>query len=133
MPRVGGGDATGGVGGGVVDVPPGVTEGVVGVTVGGREHFSGSIGMIWEDLGLLSEKNNCHQEEIDNVSSEWKTLFKIIGHLETIIDTQKHNITRLKRNVTTLDQNACCCCNHLLSPEPHSLSDEDGLEYSTDL
>ena len=98
-----------------------------------------AVGMIQEDLGLLNKKNNCHWEEIDNVSSEQKTLFEIVGHLEahvdeleTIIDTQKHDITRLKRNVVTLDQNACHCHDHLLSPEPHGLSDEEGFEYSTD-
>ena len=73
------------------------------------------------------------------MSSEWKTLFEIVGHLEThinkletIVDTQKHNITRLKRNVTTLDQNMCHCCDCLLSLDPHGLTDEEGLEYSTD-
>ena len=33
----------------------------------------------------------------------------------------------------TLDQNACCCCDCLLSPEPHGLMDKESLEYSTDL
>ena len=88
--------------------------------------------MIREDLGLLNKKNNHCQEEIDNMSSEWKMLFEIVGCLETIVNTQKHDITRLKRNVATLDQNMWCCRNRLLSPEPHGLLDREGLEYSTD-
>ena len=98
-----------------------------------------AIGMIQEDVGLLNKKNNHHRKEIDNVSSEWKTLFKIIGWLETCIDklettvdTQKHNIARLKRNVEQLDRNVYCCCEQLLSPEPHGLMDKEGLEYSID-
>ena len=90
-------------------------------------------------MGVLNDKNHCHQEEINNASSEWKTLFEIVGHLEicideleTVIDTQKHVIARLKRNVVTLDQNVCCCCDCLLGLEPHGLSDEEGLKYSTD-
>ena len=75
-------------------------------------------------MGLLNEKNNHCQKEIDNVSLEQKTLFEIIGRLETIVDTQKYDITRLKWNIATLDQNVCCCCNCLLSPEPHGLMDE---------
>ena len=97
-----------------------------------------AIGTIREDLHLLNEKNNHRREEIDNVSSEQKTLFKIVGclethidELETTIDTQKHDIARLKRNVATLDQNTCCCQDCLLSPEPHGLMDEEGLEYLT--
>ena len=34
--------------------------------------------------------------------------------------------------VATLDQNTYCCCNCLLSPEPYSLTDKEGLEYSMD-
>ena len=90
-------------------------------------------------MGLLNEKNNHHQKEIDDVSSEQKMLFEIVGYLETHIDeletimyTQKHDIARLKRNVVTLDQNVCCCCDHLLSSEPHGLTDKEGLEYSMD-
>ena len=33
----------------------------------------------------------------------------------------------------TLDQNACCCCDCLLNPKPHDLTDKESLEYSTDL
>ena len=91
-----------------------------------------TMGMIREDVGLLNEKNNCHRKEIDDVSSEWKMLFEIVGQLETILDTQKHNIMRLKRSIATLDQNTCRCCNHLLSPELHGLMGEEGLEYSSD-
>ena len=68
-----------------------------------------TIWVIQEDLGLLNKKNNHCQEEINNASSEWKMLFEIVGclgncinKLETIINTQKHNIARLKRNVATL-------------------------------
>ena len=48
------------------------------------------------------------------------------------MDTQKHNIARLKRNIEQLDRNAYCCCEQLLSPEPHGLMDKEGLEYSAD-
>ena len=96
-----------------------------------------AVGMIQEDMGLLNKKNNFCWKEIDNMSSEQKVLFEIIGRLETcinkletILDIQKHNITRLKRNITTLDQNTCHCHNCLLSPELHGLTDKEGLEYS---
>ena len=75
-----------------------------------------TVGMIQEDMGLLNEKNNHCRKEIDNASSEWKTLFEIIrrlethiNELETIMDTQQHDIDRLKRNIATLDGNMCCC------------------------
>ena len=97
------------------------------------------VGMIQENIGLLNEKNSCHRKEIDNMSSEHKTLFEIvrqletyINKLETIVDTQKHDIERLKRSVATLDGNMCHCWDHLLSPEPHGLTDKEGLEYSSD-
>ena len=45
-----------------------------------------TVGMIWEDVSLLNKKNNCHRKVIDNASSEWKTLFEIVGWLETCIN-----------------------------------------------
>ena len=58
-----------------------------------------AVGMIQEDMGLLNEKNNRWRKEIDDASSEWKMLFEIVRWLETIVDTQMHDITRLKRNI----------------------------------
>ena len=98
-----------------------------------------AIRILQEDIGALNNKNNGCCKEIDKVASEQKTLFEIIGHLEThikelegIINMQKHGIAHLRRNVETLDGNICQCCDCLLSPLPHGLSDEEGLEYLTD-
>ena len=97
-----------------------------------------TIGVMWQDTEGLNDENNCYQKEIDKVALECKMLFKIVSCLENcikeldgVINTQKYDITCLKRNIEMLDGNVCCC-DCLLSPEPHCLSDEEGLEYSTD-
>lgn len=73
-----------------------------------------AIRILQEDIGALNNKNNGCCKEIDKVAPEQKTLFEIIGHLEThikelegIIDMQKHGIAHLRRNVEILDGNIC--------------------------
>ena len=58
-----------------------------------------TIGTIWEDLGLLNKKNNHCWEEIDNASFEQKTLFEIVGHLETCIDELETSL--IPKNTTS--------------------------------
>ena len=87
----------------------------------------------------MVKKNNHQCKEINIEMLKQNKLFGLviklegrIDELETIIDTQKYGIDQLKRNIQRLDMNACQCQDHILSPKPHGLMDEESLKYSMD-